>query len=43
MQREISGRVFLRQNVPPFENAGLSDAIDRTASNYKDAKDKVKK
>ena len=43
MQREISDRVFLGQNVPPFENAGLSDAIDRTASNYNDAKDKVKK
>ena len=43
MQREISDRVFLGQNVPSFENAGLSDAIDRTASNYNDAKDKVKK
>ena len=43
MQREISERVFLGQNVFPFENAGLSDAIDWTASNYNDAKDKVKK
>ena len=43
MQREISDRVFLGQNVSPFENAGLSDAIDRTASNYNDAEDKVKK
>ena len=39
MQQEISDRVFLGQNVSPFENVGLSDAIDKTASNYNDAKD----
>ena len=39
VQQEISDRVFLGQNVSPFENAGLSDAIDKTASNYNDAKD----
>ena len=43
IQREVSDRVFLGQNVSPFENAGLSDVIDRTASNYNDAKDKFKK
>ena len=43
MQIEISDRVFLGQNVSSFKNAGLSDAIDRTAPNYNDAKDKVKK
>ena len=43
MQREIRHKVFLGQNVSPFENAGLLDAIDRTASNYNKAKDKVKK
>ena len=43
MQREISDRVFLGQNVSPFENAGLSDAIDRTASNYNMLKIKLKK
>ena len=43
MQREISDRVFLGQNVSCFENAGLSVEIDRTTSNYNDAKDKVKK
>ena len=43
MQIEISDRVFLGQNVSSFKNAGLSDAIDRTASNYNDAKDKVQK
>ena len=39
MQQEISDRVFLGQNVSPFENAGLSDAIDKRTSNYNDAKD----
>ena len=43
MQREISDRVFLQQNVSPFKNAGLSDVIDTTALNYIDAKDEVKK
>ena len=40
MQRNISNKVFLRQNTP-FDNAGESDAIDRTASDYNDAKEKV--
>ena len=43
MQRNISGKVFLGQNVSPFDNAGESDAIDRTASNYNEAKEKVQK
>ena len=43
MQRNISDKVFLGQNVSPFDNAGESDAIDRTASNYNDAKEKVQK
>ena len=43
MQRNISNKVFLGQNVSPFDNAGESDAIDRTASNYNDAKEKVQK
>ena len=43
MQREISDRVFLQQNVSPFKNAGLSDVIDTTALNYIDSKDEVKK
>ena len=43
MQRNISNKVFLGQNVSPFDNAGKSDAIDRTASNYNDAKEKVQK
>ena len=43
MQREINGRVFLEEYVSLFENAGLSDAIDRTTSKYNDAKENVKK
>ena len=40
MQREISDRGFFGQTVSPYENAGQSSAIDRTASNYNDAKEK---
>ena len=43
MQREISDRAFLGQTVSPYENGGRSSAIDRTASNYDDAKEKDKK
>ena len=43
MQREISNKVFLGNIVSPFEDAGRSSAIDRTASNYNDAKEKVQK
>ena len=43
MQREISNKVFLRNTVSPYDDAGRSSAIDRTASNYNDAKEKVKK
>ena len=43
MQRNISDKVFLGQNVSHFDNAGESDAIDRTASNYNEAKEKVQK
>ena len=43
MQRNISDKVFLGQNVSPFDNAGESDVIDRTASNYNEAKEKVQK
>ena len=41
MQRNISNKVFIRQNTSPFDNAGESDAIDRTASDYNEAKEKV--
>ena len=43
-RREISDKVFLGNTVsPPFDDAGRSSAIDRTALNYNDAKEKVKK
>ena len=43
MQREISNKIFLGQTVPPSDDIGNSFAIDRTASNYLHAKEKVKK
>ena len=43
MQREISNKIFLGTTVSPFNDVGNSSAIDRTASNYTDAKEKVKK
>ena len=41
MQREISDRIFLGQTISPFDDIGNSFAIDRTASNYTDAKKKL--
>ena len=43
MQREISNKAFLGNTVSPYDNAGRSSAIDRTASSYNDAKEKVQK
>ena len=43
MQREISNKVFLGNNLSPYDDASRSSAIDRTASNYNDAKGKVQK
>ena len=43
MQREINDKVFPGNTVSPFEDAGRSSAIDRTASNYNDAKEKFQK
>ena len=43
MQREISSKVFLSNTVSPYDDAGRSSAMDRTASNYNDAKEKVQK
>ena len=42
MQREIREKVFSWNTVSPYDDAGRSSAIGRTASNY-DAKEKVKK
>ena len=41
MQREISDKVFLGNTISPFEDADKSSAINRTSSNYNDAKEKV--
>ena len=43
MQREIRDKVFLGNTVSPFSDVGRSSAIDRTASNYVDAREKVRK
>ena len=43
MQREISNRVFFGPTVSPFDDIGNSSATERTASNYNDAKGKVRK
>ena len=43
MQREISEKIFLGQTVSPFDDIGNSSTIDRTTSNYTDAKEKVRK
>ena len=43
MQREISDKVTLGDTLNPYEDARRSTAIDRTVSNYNDAKEKVQK
>ena len=43
MQREISNKVTLGDTLNPYEDARGSIAIDRTASNYNDTKEKVQK
>ena len=43
MQREISDKFFLGNTVSPHNDIGRLSAIDRTASNHNDAKEKVKK
>ena len=43
MQREISDKNTLGDALNPINDARRSTAIDRTRSNYSDAKEKVKK
>ena len=43
MQREIGHEIHLGATVSPFDNVGGSSVIDRTTSNYNDAREKVKK
>ena len=43
MQREISDKVTLADTLNQYEDARRSSTIDRTASNYNDAREKVQK
>ena len=43
MQREIGDNVHLGQTVSAFDSAGGVSSIDRTASNFDTAGEKVKK
>ena len=43
MQREIRDRIFLGETLNPYDDTRSSTAIDRIASNYNDAKEKVQK
>ena len=43
MQREITNRNTLADTLNPINDARRSTAIDRTTSNYNDAKEKVQK
>ena len=43
MQREISDIIFLGETLNLIDDAQTSTVIDRTASNYNDAKEKVQK
>ena len=43
MEREIGDEIQLVTTVSSFENAGGTSTIDRTVSNYNDAKEKVKR
>ena len=43
MRREISDKYFLGNTVSPYEDAGRSSGIHRTASNYNDSKEKLLK
>ena len=43
MQREISSRVFLGQTALPLDDVRLSSVIDKTASDYTNAEEKVKR
>ena len=43
MQREINDKNTLADTLNPINDARRSTAIDRTTSNYNDAKEKVQK
>ena len=43
MQRELKNRAYIASTVSPLDDIGDSSDMDRTPSNYEDAKNKVKK
>ena len=43
MLREIGNEVHIGETVSPFDSSGKSSAIDRTASEYENSREKVKK
>ena len=43
MQREIGNEVHIGATVSPFDSIGRSSAIDRTASEYENSREKEKK
>ena len=43
MQQQITNNIHLWQTVNPFESIGESSTIDRTASDFDNASQKVKK
>ena len=43
MQRKIDNEVQLGKTVSPFDTTGQSSSIDRTASNFINASDKVQR
>ena len=43
MQRELGNEVLIGATVSPCDSIGGSSGIDRKASNYEDAREKVKK
>ena len=43
MQRKIEDEVQLDKTVSPFDTTGYSSSVDRTASNFINASEKVQK
>ena len=43
MQREIDDTIHLCQTISPFDSIGKPSAVDRTASDFNNVTDKVKK
>ena len=43
MQHEVGTNINLEKTVPPFESVGNISSIDKTASDFDTAREKVKK